>query len=217
VQFPGSRLLIFARAPVVGRVKTRLIPALGPAGAARLQAGLTRALSRRFAGSGLCPLELWVEGDPDHPLLRELALRHGIALRVQSGSDLGERMHRAASDALAEAESAVLIGSDCPQLGVPYLRQALSELALADAVLGPAEDGGYVLLGLKRPAAELFQGVPWGTERVAAITRQRLRRLGWHWRELPALWDLDRPEDLARARLLPDAGDWLPTPDADSG
>jgi glycosyltransferase A (GT-A) superfamily protein (DUF2064 family) len=100
----------------------------------------------------------------------------------------------------------VLIGTDCPPLDGDYLARALAAMADRDAVLGPAEDGGYVLLGLWRAAPELFADMPWGTDRVAALTRQRMAALGWRWAELPMLWDLDRPEDLARYRALSRVG-----------
>jgi glycosyltransferase A (GT-A) superfamily protein (DUF2064 family) len=104
----------------------------------------------------------------------------------------------AAAQALNDASRVLLMGVDCPGLSEGVLARALTRLESEDLVLGPAEDGGYVLLGLKRAEPRLFQGVDWGTDRVLAQTRERLRALGWLWHELPALWDLDRPADLAR-------------------
>jgi glycosyltransferase A (GT-A) superfamily protein (DUF2064 family) len=97
-----------------------------------------------------------------------------------------------------DSEAVVLIGTDCPELSAAYVVSALEELNGQDAVLGPAEDGGYVLLGLRRSAPELFRDIPWGGDGVAAYTRARMGDLGWCWRELPVLWDVDRPADLAR-------------------
>lgn len=196
VQYPQARLLIFAKAPVPGMVKTRLIPALGTVGAAGLQQRLTGHLVEGLAASGLCPLELWVTPDTSHSLFQSLARCHGVGLRVQQGDDLGARMAHAAAQGLGRADAVVLLGTDCPWLTPQRLGQALELLAMSDAVLGPARDGGYVLLGLKRTAPSLFAGMPWGTARVAALTRRRMAGLGWHWRELPMLSDLDRPQDL---------------------
>ena len=199
MRFPDARILIFAKAPVPGQVKTRLIPRLGEEGAARLYAGLLRRIVFELGGAGICPVQCWCAPDIHHELFTEIAARHGVRLEKQSGADLGARMLHAASVALGDSDRVILVGGDCPGLGVDYLGLALDGLEEgAEAVLGPAEDGGYVLLGLKRAAVELFQDMPWGTGEVLAVTRQRLRALGWQWRELPALWDVDRPEDLER-------------------
>jgi rSAM/selenodomain-associated transferase 1 len=202
VLHPNARILIFAKAPIPGQVKTRLIPALGPAGAAELACDLLERLVRRLSLGRLAPLELWCSPDPEHPLFRDLAESVGVVLRTQRGEDLGERLSRAAEDALGRAEAVLLVGADIPDLDADYCASALSALADSDAVLGPAEDGGYVLLGLKAPAPELFTDMPWGGDRVAAITRRRIASLGWCCPEIPILWDLDRPEDLRRYRRL---------------
>ena len=103
--------------------------------------------------------------------------------------------------ALRRHPGAILIGSDCPALRPADLRAAARALrGNADAVLSPAEDGGYALIGVRRAARGLFQGVEWGSARVLAQTRLRLKRLRWRWRELRTVWDVDRPEDVARLR-----------------
>lgn len=194
-------LIVFARAPRPGRVKSRLQSALGAAGAARLHARLlARALAT--ARSARCgAVELHCAPHPGHPLFRALARRHGIRLRKQVGGDLGARMHGALEGALKGADAAVLIGSDCPALRPADIRAAFAALrAGADAVLAPAEDGGYPLIGLKRASSALFEGVPWGGPKVLSETRARLARMGWTWIELRLLWDVDRPEDVARLR-----------------
>lgn len=203
--FSHARLLIFIKAPLPGQVKSRLIPLLGAAGAARLQERLTRRLVGMMAESGVCPLELWVAPDTDHPLFEDLQRRWGLPVHLQRGRDLGERMATACTEALGRARRVALIGSDCPALTPPLIGRALAELQGVDAVLGPAEDGGYVLLALKRAEPVLFEGMPWSTERVAELTRERMRSLRWRWRELPELWDLDRPADLLRLRECPGA------------
>jgi len=110
-------------------------------------------------------------------------------------------MHRAFRRALRRHPFVVLIGSDCPALRPADLRAASRILrAGADAVIAPAEDGGYPLIGLRRVSRRLFDGIPWGGPEVLARTRSRLPALSWHWRELRTLWDVDRPEDVLRLR-----------------
>lgn len=203
---PEARILIFAKAPEPGRVKTRLIPALGPRGAADLHAGLLEETVARLAAARIAPIELWCAPHPQAEPFPRLAAKHDLACYRQQGADLGERMAQAAADGLGRGAPVVLVGTDCPLLDGEYLARALAAMADCDGVLGPAEDGGYVLLGLRRAARELFADMPWGTDRVAALTRERMGMLGWRWAELPALWDLDRPEDLARYALLSRAG-----------
>jgi len=195
------RLLVFSRAPIPGRAKRRLIPALGEQGAADLQRFLLGRVLRAVAAAG-GEAELWAVG-PAHPYLRLSARAFGLGLRAQSGGDLGARMSAAFADALADG-SAVLVGSDFVDITAAELaaaRRALTEGE--DAVFTPTADGGYRLIGLRRPAPALFRGIDWGSERVMAQTRQRLRDLGLSWRELPTGWDVDRPADLARLRARP--------------
>jgi rSAM/selenodomain-associated transferase 1 len=212
VKFSSARILIFAKAPVPGQVKTRLIPTLTPRMAAKLHGRLVRETVARLAGAGLAPIELWCSPDTLHPLFLELARTYGLSLHRQEGADLGERMSEAFANALTRGGEVVLLGTDCPSLDGAYVSAALAALEGSDAVLGPAEDGGYVLLGLKRSAPEIFLNMPWGTARVAALTRERLASLGWKWAELPALWDLDRPQDLERYSSLFNAGESAPAP-----
>ena len=133
-----------------------------------------------------------------------LPLRPGLSL-VQEGQDLGARMAYAARSALTRAESVILVGTDCPDLSPEFLKAAIAGLEHQDAVLGPALDGGYVLLGLRSVESSLFERMPWGSDRVAYVTEQRLDALGWQWSRLAPLRDVDRPEDLAYlpARISP--------------
>ena len=199
MQFPDSRILIFAKAPEAGRVKTRLIAALGAQGAADFYRRLLDSTVERAVGALLAPVECCCTPTVEHAVFSGLAARHGVALTLQAGDDLGARMQSSAQHALAGCSSLLLIGADCPALLPRHMARALDWLRQGqDAVLGPAEDGGYVLLGLKQAPAELFSDIPWGSSRVLEMTRQRLQRLGWRWRELEPLWDVDRAEDLAR-------------------
>lgn len=197
VLFPDGVILIFAKAPVAGEVKTRLIPVLGAPGAARLHERLVRHCIAEASAAGLCPVQLWCAPDTEHPFFTQCRKEFGVTLHIQQGTDLGARMAHALRAALETASSAVIIGTDCPALTAHDLRAALDALQQGyDAVLGPAEDGGYVLLGLRRAALELFENIPWGTAQVLDLTRARLKRLQWRWHELPARRDIDRPQDL---------------------
>ena len=202
---PDAALIVFARAPVPGRVKTRLVPLLGEQGAARLYAQMLERTLRTALAARIGPVELHCSAGINSAYFRKIEKRFGIRLRPQGPGNLGERMYRA----LRRHPGAVLIGSDCPALRPADLRAAARALrAGADAVLSPAEDGGYPLLGLRCASRRLFDGVSWGGSRVLEQTRRRLARLGWRWTELRTLWDVDRPEDVARLRrsgLLPRA------------
>lgn len=201
MQFPDARILIFARAPHPGRVKTRLVPVLGEQGASDFHTEcLRRAVTVRCEG-GLAPVMLYAESDIEHPVFRELHDRFDMELRVQQGIDLGERMFNATTEALRQAGSVLLTGTDSPQLSASDMRQALLLLSTGcDVVMKPAFDGGYVMLGLHKPHATLFEGVPWGGRQVAQLTRERCTQAGLSLCELSPTWDVDRPVDLGHLR-----------------
>lgn len=179
-----TSVFVFAREPRPGRAKTRLIPLLGAAGAARLHARLVARALATARAARLGRVLPW-------------------STRRQRGADLGARMLHAFRCGLRRAERVILIGSDCPALTARELRRAARWLAGgAEAVLAPAEDGGYALIALRRVSPRLFEGVDWGGAQVMAQTRARLAALGWRWRELPTVWDVDRPEDVARLTTL---------------
>ncbi|SFT44086.1 TIGR04282 family arsenosugar biosynthesis glycosyltransferase [Pseudomonas marincola] len=193
-------LHMLARSPIPGRVKTRLIPALGPEGSCDLQRlMLERAM--RLPAEGFSDRFIWLDDGPDESV-QELADEHGWTLVEQPAGDLGERMRTIAALGLAGSDAVMLIGNDCPALDGEYLQQACSALSKNPAVIGPAEDGGYVLLGLRQLDPLLFSDMPWGTEKVLRKTCQRLRQLGWAHHLLDPLWDVDRPEDLPRLASL---------------
>lgn len=194
------RMAVLAKAPVAGLAKTRLIPALGAAGAARLQRRLTRQTLATVQAAGLGPLTLWCAPDEQHRFFRALRRRCGVACRGQPAGDLGQRMLAAFCDAAAPGPL-LLVGTDCPPLRPAHLRAAAAALLQGnDAVFIPAEDGGYVLVGLRQPQPALFEQMTWSTDQVMAQTRRRAQALGLQWRELAPLWDLDLPADLDRWR-----------------
>ena len=190
----AARIVIFAKEPVAGRVKTRLITALGAEGAAALaQDMLTRTVAEAVASE--LPVELC--GEPDAASWFE-----GDVIRTAQGEGgLGERLARAAARVVAGGETVLLIGADCPDLDAARLRAAAAALEEVDAVIHPAADGGYVLLGLRRFDASLFEGVAWSTDVVCAQTLARVRALDWRVRVLETLRDVDEVADLA---LVPD-------------
>lgn len=201
LSFPDARLLIFAKAPVPGRVKTRLAGQLGTRGAAALYQKLLRRTVRIAYNARLCPIELWCAPDARHGFFIACQREYGVTLRRQCTGDLGRRMNLALNQTLAAGHPAVLIGGDCASLGEAELRTAFGLLAAGhEAVLGPAADGGYVLIGLNRPGPALFRDIAWSTPTVLAATRRRLRRAGMNWAELPPGWDVDTPADLRRLR-----------------
>ena len=198
-------IVVMAKAPDPGAVKTRLIPTLGAEGAAALAARLLKHTLAQAQAARTGPVVLAGAPTIDHPFLRWCATRYGAVLVAQPDGDLGARMHTLLAAALAEHRHALVIGGDCPGLSAPYLREAAARLAAdADVVLAPTEDGGYALLGLRCPQAALFVDIAWSTPAVLAQTRERIAAGGLRAVELPVLWDVDRPEDVARlAREAP--------------
>jgi rSAM/selenodomain-associated transferase 1 len=195
-------LVVFAKAPVAGQVKTRLIPALGALGAAQLAQRLLQHAVGQSVAAGLGSVELCVSPDVSHPSFLALASRHGLALTEQGSGDLGQRMHRALARRLATDPGVLLIGTDAPALDAAVLREAARALQTHDAVFVPALDGGYALVGLRRQAPELFANIAWSTPQVMAATRHRAQAAGLRWAELPALGDVDVPDDLVHLKHL---------------
>jgi len=189
-------LAILAKAPISGAVKTRLIPALGADGAAAVHARLIERTVASACSAAIGPVTLWVTPAAPHDCFTALAARYPIALAAQPDGDLGARM--LAPCAAADGPT-IVIGTDCPVLTSAHLCEAADVLREGnDAVVIPAEDGGYVLIGSRRPQPGLFAGMTWSTDTVMVETRRRLAHGGLAWRELPSLWDVDRPDDLAR-------------------
>ena len=203
------RIAVFAKAPIPGEVKTRLVPLLGADGAAQLHAGLTRRALATAVEARVGAVELWCAPDERHPFFARCAAQFGATLHRQEGADLGERMLCAFERSAAASHALLLIGSDCPALTPADLQSAALALETYAAVIAPAEDGGYVLVGLARPEPSIFRGVTWGAPAVMAQTRTRLESAGVRWATLPTLWDVDRPEDYARLQSAGLAGEVL--------
>jgi rSAM/selenodomain-associated transferase 1 len=189
-------IAILAKAPVPGFAKTRLISLLGAERAALLQAQLIERAANTAAGAKLGAVTLWGAPDQGDPLFQKVCARHCFALRRQAEGDLGARMLAAARAAKGPV---LVVGTDCPSLTPMLLRSAADILrGGSDAVILPAEDGGYVLIGMRRAQPALFDSMPWGTGCVLGETRQRLMQLGLTWQEPALLWDVDVPADLDR-------------------
>jgi uncharacterized protein len=207
----NTALIVLAKAPVARQAKTRLAPALGDEGAAALALRLLdHAVDQAALAAAALPasLELCVTPSREHPAFTRLAAMHGLQLTSQGEGDLGARMHRALSRALRGAHRALLMGTDAPALDAAMLTAATQALDGADAVFIPALDGGYALVGLRAPAAALFEGMAWSTPGVMQATRERARAAGLRLAELAPVADIDEPADLVhlppawRAALL---------------
>jgi rSAM/selenodomain-associated transferase 1 len=188
--------LVFAKAPVPGRVKTRLIPALGAVGAARLAGRLLDDILGRALAADIGPVELCASPAVTHPDWAGHVLPAGLATSDQGAGDLGARMARAARRHLDTGRRVLLIGTDCPALSVLCLREAAAALDDHQAAMVPARDGGYVLLGLRGFHPSLFADLPWSTAAVADLTLARIAALGWRAWVGAELQDIDEPADL---------------------
>lgn len=203
---PESRIAvaILAKAPIPGLAKTRLIPHLGDVGAALLQRWLLQRTVAMAVVADVGPVTLWCTPDTRHPDFALCRSFGSVNLRLQPDADLGERMRTAIAESPTRAGTLV-IGTDCPLLTPPLLRRAADALIERNAVVIPAKDGGYVLIGMREASHQVFSDIDWSTEHVMMQTRERLAATGWQWDELDPLWDVDRMEDYQRlTQFLPD-------------
>ena len=199
---PAGKILVFAREPVAGHVKTRLARSIGDQAAVQFHQEIVTKTVDMAANSGLAELELHVSGNMEHPFFRFLADQYSMRICLQEGNDLGEKMFYALKKALDHASYCILIGTDCPVMTADYLKQAFHILEKGmDAVIGPAEDGGYVLIGASRIDISWFNNIDWGSQHVLAQSRQRLTANNARYEELQQLCDVDHIDDLHRWRL----------------
>lgn len=190
------RIVIFAKAPLPGLAKTRLIPALGAQGAADLaRRFLTHTVDAALAAQ-VGAVELCVSPAPTDPVWQTFNLSQAVQWTDQGVGDLGQRMARAAQRVLDGGESVLLIGTDCPGLDAAQLQRAAHALQRSDAMLLPTFDGGYVLLGLNRFHPSLFSGIAWSTDSVATETLRRMNALDWRVARHATVHDIDEPADL---------------------
>lgn len=194
------RVVVFAKAPVAGYAKTRLIPALGAQGAADLALRMLNHAVREALDARLGEVELCCAPDASQPAFAALA-QERMTFAEQGEGDLGQRMARAIERGLQQQPKVLLIGTDAPALGLAHLRAAAAALETHDAVFVPALDGGYVLVGLRKPAPRLFEAMVWSTPCVMQRTRERLAELGLRHAELAPLPDVDEAADLVHLPL----------------
>lgn len=195
-------IIVFSKAPVPGEVKTRLIPALGELGAAMLHMALTERVVATAAASGL-DVEIACAPDCAHAFFEDCQEEFGVTLAPQRDDpNLGARMYAALAAAHESYRVVILVGGDCPALTLGQITRARVALLTRDVVLSPAEDGGYVLIGARRSTPAMFEGIEWGSDKVMVQQRKALAKAGYSWIEQDPLWDVDRPEDLARVKAL---------------
>jgi len=199
MKYPEARILVMTKAPEPGQVKRRLTPLLGDAGAAAFYKDLVEIFLARVVESELSPVELWCSPSTDHSWFRQCGMRHRLPLHEQSRGDLGKKMDFAITSALQRTEYCILIGGDCPAITQDDIDEALSVLDKGkEAVIGPAKDGGYYLIGSRRPIPEIFSGMEWSTPRVFSETIRRFHAAGIDWHCLSARPDIDTAADYQR-------------------
>lgn len=201
--YPDGEILVMARAPVAGKAKTRLVPALGAEGAATLHRYLVERLLSELSDAALANITLFCTPDISAPFFDYCQRHYGVSLQQQEGSDLGARLYHALHTSLDRCRYAIVVGCDIPELGVADIRSAFAALQRGDdAAITPTYDGGYALLAVSQAEPSLFEGISWGSTEVMVETRVKLNRLGWHYCELEQRWDVDLPDDLQRLAKL---------------
>ena len=190
----NDRLLIFARTPELGRVKRRLAADIGEAGALAAHEELLERVIRLTAGTGDYRVALWLTRTSGRlPVWLE-----SLELHEQSEGDLGQRMQQAMSESLADGGASVLVGSDCPGIDAGYVAAAFTALKSADVVFGPAEDGGYGLVGMTRLVPEIFAELRWGDDGVLHRALERAAQVGASVELLTEIYDVDTLADWQR-------------------
>ncbi|ORU93770.1 MAG: hypothetical protein A6F70_06575 [Cycloclasticus sp. symbiont of Bathymodiolus heckerae] len=193
-------LQIFAKAPVIGNVKTRLIRDIGAQAACDVYLELLNKTLGLVEGSEF-KVELWCAPDDNHEFFQQCVNKYDVELRNQCGGDLGERMQYALSAGLNQYSNVVLIGADCPVFSMTYLMSAFETLSSVDVVFGPAEDGGFVLVGCRKAPSNLFNDMTWSGTDVLAEALRLTDNLGLSSHRLATLWDVDVIDDLKRWRV----------------
>ena len=202
-RYPNARILVFAKAPFLGQVKTRLEPLLGSEKSLELHRVMIQRIAGLLSSIKLAPWQLWVSADKSNEFF--LSICNSEDIHLQIGSSLGEKINGSMREALLKpgVNAVIVIGSDCPAFDEAYLESAIKQLSEChDIVLGPAEDGGYVLIGMKALNPTVFKGVEWGTDRVLGQTIANIDKLNLSYVLLDPLWDVDRPGDLDRLQDL---------------
>ena len=204
MRYHDSVVLLFAKAPVEGKVNTRLIADIGISAATQLPHDLIHHRLLMLSKANLCDVRLLCAPDSRHDCFVQCRHQYPITLFEQSGSDLGERMSNAIQHALRQYKFCIVIGTDAPALDAVAIQQALDALHKgSEVVFVPAEDGGYVLVGLQQPCDFLFQEISWGTAAVMQQSRNKLDKNNVFYKELDTCWDVDRLADYQRYLAMP--------------
>ena len=201
-KYSDAVILVFSKAPVAGSVNTRLIPDIGVEAATQLQIELMRSRLESLKKQNLCKVELWCAPDTSHILFQECEKQYGVTLFKQQGDDLGDRMSLAIKGSLKKFKRVILIGTDAPSLTSEHIETSIKKLGSNDVVIVPAEDGGYVLIGMGQHCDSVFQSVPWSTDRVLIRTRENLKASNLKYDELDVCWDIDRIDDYYRYKMM---------------
>lgn len=198
-KYPDTAILVFCKAPVAGQVKTRLMSDLTAEEAADIHIMLSHRILALLSASMLCPIQLWCSPDSKHPFFKKCTDKYSLTLREQRGMDLGERMHHAIRTTLQTFSKVLLVGCDCPSITLDDFDSAIKALNNNhDVVFAPAEDGGYVIVGMTQPNPTLFLNMTWSNESVFRISQNRAKQLGLSVYETSMQWDVDTVEDLQR-------------------
>lgn len=199
------RLQIFTKEPIEGFCKSRLASTIGEKQATRIHDSLVRLTLEKFAGSSLrcCDtIELWCTPDKSREYFQQLKSKYVITLRQQQGDSLGEIMEHAAKMAFNSGVTVVIqIGTDCPELDIQYINNAVGLLNSNDVVIGPAKDGGYVLLAASSFSSEIYTGIDWGTSSVLSQVINKISRAGLKYVTMDQLEDIDTEDDLQNCNL----------------
>jgi len=195
-QHPDTCLVIFAKSPLPGKVKTRLIPVLGKEGACQLYKSMAQKIITNLSSANVCHVHLYIHPVINHGFFKDLQKANELTMFQQEGKDLGDRMSHAIDVSLKDHAKVIIIGTDCPEYSADYIEQAIYGLDDKDVVIGPAKDGGYVLIGMKQPHSHLFTQIDWGKSTVLDKTLKKIDEISLHYQLLQALHDIDVPADL---------------------
>jgi len=198
-KYPDTTIIVFCKAPIAGQVKTRLMPHLSAEQAVDVHKTLTHGVLSLLSKSQLFPIQLWCSPDTQHSFFTQCAQRYDVSLQGQQGRDLGERMHHAINTALESSSKVLLIGTDCPSLTIDDFEFASNALIQNnDIVFSPAEDGGYVMVGMIKPQPLVFCNMTWGHENVFNDSQSRATKAGLNLIQTRQHWDVDTFNDWQR-------------------
>ena len=197
----NKQLIIFIKEPIAGQCKTRLIPLLGEQGAADFYKQLASHSVTTSKQLSNIDIALYTYPDTQHPFVQNLVLETSASIQCQQGDDLGERMYNALKTSLKRYSHSVLIGSDCPAISCNYIEQAFKALDSHDITLGPATDGGYVLIGCTKISPSVFANTQWSSSTVLQQCLSNINQLNYSQHLLDELWDVDTPNDFLQNQL----------------